>query len=180
MTGVLPLANGGTGQSLSTNPGGVVYSAASNLGITSVGSQGQCLISNGGNAPSWATCATGASSINFWGFNNNGTISPINDTLDVLIGSNSTSSAKFGFINVAGGNPTATISATTGSTYLTAAGTLATTNNQTLNIGNGTTGNIVLNPLSSVTVNGAQTVNGNLTATGTIDFSNLGIGVVHA
>ncbi|MDE2026586.1 MAG: hypothetical protein KGJ07_08940, partial [Patescibacteria group bacterium] len=180
VTGILPLANGGTNGNLTAIQGGVVYSNATGLAISTAGITNECLVSNGTSAPSWATCAIGAASVNYWGITGNGAIAPINDTLDVLIGGQSTSSAKFGFINVAGGNPTATISATTGSTYLTAAGTLATTNNQTLNIGNGTTGNIVLNPLSSVTVNGAQTVNGNLTATGTIDFSNLGIGVVHA
>lgn len=41
---------------------------------------------------------------------NLGAISPVNDTLDFLIGSNATSSAKFAFTNVNAGTPTATIS----------------------------------------------------------------------
>lgn len=41
---------------------------------------------------------------------NLGTLSPVNNTLDFLIGSNATSSAKFAFTNVNAGTPTATIS----------------------------------------------------------------------
>ncbi|MEK7604898.1 MAG: hypothetical protein AAB478_00020 [Patescibacteria group bacterium] len=41
---------------------------------------------------------------------NNGTLAPINITDDVLLGGTATASATFGFINVASGTPTATIS----------------------------------------------------------------------
>lgn len=41
---------------------------------------------------------------------NLGAISPVNDTLDFLIGANATNSAKFAFMNVNNGNPTASIS----------------------------------------------------------------------
>ena len=66
-----------------------------------------------------------------------------NSTLDVLLGSNATSSAKIAFLNMAGGVPTASIAGqTTGATYLTGDGNLATTLNKTLTLGGSTTGNI--------------------------------------
>src|SRR6185437_4100114 len=66
-------------------------------------------------------------------------------------GSTATSSAKFGFLNVAGGTPTASISGTSNNAlYLTGDGTLATTNGNSLTLGNSgastSTGNILLNP----------------------------------
>jgi site-specific recombinase XerD len=100
----------------------------------------------------------------------NGTLSPINDTLDVLVGSNATASARAGLININSGTPTATLSAgTAGGAYLTATGNLATTANQTLTLGNNTTGNIVIAPggVTALTAIGANlTAGGNLTLTG--------------
>ncbi|MEK7119369.1 MAG: hypothetical protein AAB889_02505, partial [Patescibacteria group bacterium] len=77
-----------------------------------------------------------------------GALSPLNDTLDVLIGSSATSSAKFAFLNVASGTPTASISGSTANvaTSLTGNGTLATTNMQPLTLGSASTGPIQLSP----------------------------------
>ena len=47
--------------------------------------------------------------VNYWQ-RNNGTVAPANITDDLLLGGISTASAKFGFINVGAGTPTATIS----------------------------------------------------------------------
>ncbi|MDE1816935.1 MAG: hypothetical protein KGI11_10305, partial [Thaumarchaeota archaeon] len=177
VTGILPLANGGTNANLTAVSGGIVYSGATGLVITTPGSTGQCLASGGSGSPTWVTCAGG---VNLFNLNNNA-IAPINSTYDFLIGGNSTASAKFGFLNNAGGTPIASISAgVSGATTIDATGNIQTTANQNLTLGGGATGNIVLSPLTSVTINGAEKINGNLTATGTIDFSNLGIGVVHA
>src|SRR6185437_13024600 len=67
-------------------------------------------------------------------------------TDDLLLGSSATSSAKFAFINVQSGTPTASISAgTSGGIYLNANGTIATTANQSLTLGDNHTGNIILN-----------------------------------
>ncbi|MDE1767362.1 MAG: S-layer family protein, partial [Thaumarchaeota archaeon] len=122
---------------------------------------------------------------NYWQLNNNA-LSPYNNTLDVLIGSTSTSSAKFAFLNVAGNTPTASISAgngTNNSTYLTGTGVLSTTNAQNLTIGGSTTGNIALTPLNgngSVTVNGNIILPNNNTVTGITGYTNvsgaLGVG----
>jgi|GEM_PF-4607110 len=103
--------------------------------------------------------------INYWR-DNLGAISPRNDTLDLLIGSNATNSAKIALININSGTPTATISAgTSGAIYMKADGTIATTAKQTLALGNATTtGNIILqggnvgigfaNPVEKLEVNG--------------------------
>ncbi|MDO8733244.1 MAG: hypothetical protein Q7L55_11865, partial [Actinomycetota bacterium] len=66
---------------------------------------------------------------------NSGSLSPTNITDDLLLGATSTSSAKFGFINMAGGNPTATISGNLSLVVPTTAGanTFNLLNNSTLN-----------------------------------------------
>lgn len=51
----IPLADGGTNASLTAVAGGVVYSTASAMAITSSGSSGQVLTSNGTGAPYWST-----------------------------------------------------------------------------------------------------------------------------
>src|SRR4029079_7370602 len=75
----------------------------------------------------------------------NGAIYPYNSTVDLLIGGQSTASAKFAVIGVLGTNPTATLSGATGGSYLTSNGTLSTTNAQSLNLGSSSTGNLILN-----------------------------------
>ncbi len=54
VSGVLPLANGGTNANLAAVNGGVVYSGASAMGITPVGTSGQYLQSTGAGTPVWA------------------------------------------------------------------------------------------------------------------------------
>jgi hypothetical protein len=55
VAGVLVLANGGTGASLTAVNGGAVYSTGSALAITAAGTSGQVLTSNGAGAPTWTT-----------------------------------------------------------------------------------------------------------------------------
>jgi len=102
-----------------------------------------------------ANCPAGATQ--YWN-QTNGALYPMNNSVDVLIGSDSTSSAKFAFINVSSGTPTASISGsiTNVSTYLTGDGTLAVTNMAPLNIGNGETGSVQIAPGSAtgIFVNG--------------------------
>src|SRR5262249_12507964 len=111
---------------------------------------------------------------------NSGAVEPLNITDDLLLGATATTSAKFAFKNVAGGVPTASISASSGNnyTYLTGDGTLATTNRQTLNIGSSSTGNIVIgNSAAAVALNLGSDSTGDLyyrNSGGTL--SRLGIG----
>ena len=53
--GLLALSNGGTNANLTAVAGGVAYSGASALAISSAGTTGQFLQSNGAGAPTWAT-----------------------------------------------------------------------------------------------------------------------------
>ncbi|MEO8581627.1 MAG: site-specific integrase [Patescibacteria group bacterium] len=141
-----------------TTNGGLLYTNGSGVvAQTTAGSSGECLVSNAGGAPTWTSCSAAGS--NFWRIAN-GAISPVNDTLDLLIGNTATTSAKFAIINVNSGNPTASLSAgTAGGAYLNATGTLQTTDNQALTIGGATTGDITLLPL-----NGAGAITADLGA----------------
>ncbi len=55
VTGILPLANGGTAANLTAVNGGIVYSGASALAISAAGSSGQILQSAGAATPVWTT-----------------------------------------------------------------------------------------------------------------------------
>src|SRR5665213_1199733 len=56
VTGTLPVANGGTGQSAALVPGGVLYGAsASAAGSSQAGTTGQVLTSGGSAQPTWQT-----------------------------------------------------------------------------------------------------------------------------
>ena len=102
---------------------------------------------NGGNGYITFTIYTNSPTVTSgdgWYQYGNGVLAPINTTSDVLIGSNATASAKFGFINVNNGTPTASLSASVGNNaaYLTGTGVLGTTDAQTLQLGSSSTGNI--------------------------------------
>lgn len=53
VTGILPLANGGTNSSSAASAGSIVYSSASAMLFSSVGTAGQPLLSGGTGAPTW-------------------------------------------------------------------------------------------------------------------------------
>ena len=175
VTGALPILNGGTNAtSIGTN-GELAYSNGTGYAFTAVGGAGQILESNGGGAPSWVSA--GSVGTNYWQIVN-GALSPLNFTNDLLLGSSATSSAVFAFTGVATGTPTASISGgLTGGVSLTATGILGTTNGQTLQLGNSSTGNIVVDSQSLLNLNtvnnkaittgtGLTTLGGNLTVNG--------------
>ena len=84
---------------------------------------------------------------------------PNTATVDVLFGGSSTSSAKFAFTGVNLGVPTASIAGTTGATYLTGDGNLATTLNKNLTIGGTTTGTVILDSgTGGITLSDATTL----------------------
>jgi hypothetical protein len=109
---------------------------------------------------------TGCSLAQFWQ-RNLGTLSPTNITDDVLFGGTATTSAKFAFINnIGSGTPTASVSAgANGAAYFAANGTLATTAMQNLTLGNGTTGDVIINPSRNVGI-GTTNATGKLTVVG--------------
>jgi hypothetical protein len=67
----LGLASGGTNASLSPTNGGVVYSSATNFAVSSAGTSGQFLRSNGTGAPSWEAPSATATTTTV--FNDNST-----------------------------------------------------------------------------------------------------------
>ncbi len=160
LTGLTGLTSSGTitFSGFSSNGGPLYTNASGVLAQVTAGTATQVL--HGGTTPSFSAVSLTAdvSGIlptanggSFWNSSLGG-LFPGNSTLDLLIGGTTTSSAKFAVLNVAGGTPTASISANSGNiaTYLTGNGTLATTNRQTLTIGNSstynTTGNVLINP----------------------------------
>lgn len=127
------------------------------------GNSGQCLTSGGAGAPSWQSCALGAGT-NFWN-SSFGALYPGNSTLDLLVGSTATSSAKFSVLNIAGTlTPVASLSAIGGSDdtkgiYLKGDGSIQSVRMNTLTIGGATTGNITIDSGSNVTTLSDATVN---------------------
>ena len=67
ISGTLPVANGGTGQSIALTQYGVIYGASTTaMGVTAAGATGQVLVATTGSAPSWATLGSvAATSISF-------------------------------------------------------------------------------------------------------------------
>lgn len=53
--GILPIDQGGTGRSLTMQPGAVVWSGADGLYVSAAGTPGQVLVSTGTGAPTWGT-----------------------------------------------------------------------------------------------------------------------------
>jgi len=62
VTGVLPIANGGTNSSATPTSGGVGYGTGTAHAYTTAGTAGQVLTSNGAGAPTWANASGGFSS----------------------------------------------------------------------------------------------------------------------
>jgi len=128
--------------------GEIKVGAAGNL---SAGISGQCLISAGnGAAVNWGGCASGAGAGWLTLQSVQGTLYPVNTTLDFLLGGTSTSAAKFAFIGNAGSaNPVASFSATTtsngngnGLVFDSGNSSIQSLRRNTLTIGGNTTGSI--------------------------------------
>jgi hypothetical protein len=58
VSGILPLANGGTNANLTAVNGGIVWTNATQMQVTSTGTSGQLLQSNGAAAPTWVSGAS--------------------------------------------------------------------------------------------------------------------------
>ncbi|MEK7559377.1 MAG: MerR family DNA-binding transcriptional regulator [Patescibacteria group bacterium] len=171
VSATLATSLGGLGGNVTAlGAGEILYSTGTTTYDSLVaGSSNQCLLSGGAGTPSWGNCTLGGGT-NYWKTTSDGkALTPINSTLDLLVGGDSTASSKFAFLNVAGGTPTASISANSGNnaTYLTGDGTLGTTNRGTLTIGSSTdyptTGNVLINPVGGTTKLGVGLTNPNNT-----------------
>jgi len=60
VTGTLPIANGGTNSTATPTAGGVVYGTGTAQAVTSAGTSGYFLKSNGASAPTWVAASSGA------------------------------------------------------------------------------------------------------------------------
>lgn len=59
VTGVLPIANGGTNSSSAATSGGAAYGTGTALAFTAAGTAGQVLTSAGASAPTWSGISGG-------------------------------------------------------------------------------------------------------------------------
>jgi hypothetical protein len=73
VTGVLPIANGGTNSTATPTAGGVVYGTGTAHAISAAGTTGQVLTSNGSSAPTWTTLSSGGGLSGTQTFTTNGT-----------------------------------------------------------------------------------------------------------
>lgn len=168
------------GNTLSSTTGNLIFTSAGSFVFTGLdcsgNTNGGALTANGSGVISCTDDDSGAGgSGSKWNITS-GALAPINTTLDFLVGGTSTASARAAFININSGSPTATVSAgTTGAAYLTAAGNLATTAQQTLTLGGSTTGDILLQPNSDTGDYVKLTSNGTDLTLATTDSSNLTI-----
>ncbi|MCL4363703.1 site-specific integrase [Patescibacteria group bacterium] len=158
-----------------TVPGTTTFNGVAYTWPGTAGTNGYVLSTNGTGGLSWVAQTGGGGGSGTWIINANGSIYPINNTVDAFIGvsntNSATTSAKFGFLNVNSGTPTASIAGSLANvaTYLTGNGNLATTNMANLTLGGSTTGNVILNSRGST----ALTANGtDLTAGGTFTLPN--------
>jgi hypothetical protein len=60
VTGILPLANGGTNKNMTASNGGILYSDADSFELSAIGTSGQALISGGAGAPTWFAPTAGS------------------------------------------------------------------------------------------------------------------------
>jgi hypothetical protein len=67
VSGVLPIANGGTNTTASPTLGGVVYGTGTAQAYSATGSSGQFLTSAGGAAPTWTSASALAGAIGYYG-----------------------------------------------------------------------------------------------------------------
>ena len=116
------------------------------------------------NSSGILTCSGAPGGTNFWD-SLNGVLTPKIETQDLLLGSSATVSAKFAVTGIDTNTTVASVSGSTGGIYLNSTGKLATTNLQSLTLGDSNTGNInFYNGNNVLTSAGNLTLAGNITA----------------
>ena len=105
ITGVLPLANGGTGANLTAINGGTLYSTGSSLAISAAGTAGQVWTSNGAAAPTWQ--AVGGSGVTTVGPNVAGNINSATitgTTINLAVAATTTTGVVYGLMSSTSSN----------------------------------------------------------------------------
>jgi hypothetical protein len=172
VTGTLPYNNGGTGQS-SYAQGDMIYASAANtLSKLTVGTNGQCLTSNG-TIPAWGSCGSGSlpagttndSTLRYntgdtsWK-ENTAFLASSAGTLTIAAGQSYTGA---GAVTLSSGAATAlTITSNAAATWKTATGALTVDSAAALNLGTSTATSVSIGKAGVLT-----TVNDGLTVTGT-------------
>jgi len=163
VTGVLPLANGGTNNNLTASNGGIVYSDASKLNILAgTASAGQCLLSGSNTAPTWGSCGGGAAVSGVTNSDGSLTISPT--TGAVVASLNPAHANAWTAVQTFTNSDIRLLGSSTGYTTLTSAN--ASVTNFTLTIPAVTDTAAVLG--LSQTFTGTETLTGGLVCTGSI------------
>ena len=136
VTGLLPLANGGTNANLTASNGGIVYSTASAFAVLAgTVTASQCLLSGSSTAPTWGSCSGAAAVSSVSNSDGTLTISPTTGAVvaslnlgqantwtaiqtftnsDIALLGSSTGATTFTSANAGASNFTATIPANTG------------------------------------------------------------------
>ena len=105
VTGILPLANGGSNANLTAVAGGAIYSTGSALAITAAGTGGQFLQSNGAAAPTWVN-APGSGTVTSVTFTGDGTVLSSTPSTAVTVSGTVTASIKTQTANTVLAGPT--------------------------------------------------------------------------
>ncbi|MDO8269396.1 MAG: MerR family transcriptional regulator, partial [Candidatus Levybacteria bacterium] len=192
VTGILPIDNGGTGTNSTATNGQILIGNGSGYSLSTITQGAGITVTNGAGTITISSNGSGASK---WTQSDaEGTLTPNNNSLDILVGGSSTSSAKFAILNTAGARGTQTASVS-GNLVLDSAGSLQTTLNQTLTLGGSTTGNITLSPLGgsgtvlstgdinlasgkAYYINGTSVLNGTTLGTGVTGSSLTSVGAL--
>ena len=150
MTGVLPIANGGTNSTATATAGGIGYGTGTAHAYTAAGTSGQPLISAGTSAPAFGTLALGTANTN------------VSGALTVTNGGTGVATLT----GLAYGNGTSAFTAATAAQVVATISTTAVTNatnaaNVTLAAGSGSTNYLTFS--SSATGNAAINTNASLT-----------------
>ena len=161
-TGNISIAPNNSTGILNINAGGLNIngSPGSTTGVAS------CVTVTNGIVTGIGSCGVGSGG-SVWDVTN-GIITPkLSSTLDFLLGSSATASAKFAVLGVNTNTPTASVSSQNAQGYALyldpANGALQTLRNQTLTLGGGTTGTIAI--VENTDVTGTLTSSGLITAT---------------
>lgn len=168
-TGVLPLARGGTGSSLSPVAGALLYSDGSNVNMSNPGSANQALFSDGTAQPVWRDITSSATGLSFGLSGSNWTLS---GTLAVASGGTGATTAANARVNLLpsytgnGGKVLALNSGATDTEWISVAGAGTVTS---VNVSGGTTG--------LTTSGGPITAAGTITLAGTLITPNGGTGL---
>ena len=133
----LTLSNGGN-----LNLIGGVYQSGGVSGVTVASAS--CITSTGGIVTGSGACPGSSTSL-YWN-QTSGALFPNNSTVDLLIGGQSTTSAKFAIINVNGTRGAQTASLSGSLTLDSTTASVQSVKNQLLTLGGNTTGNILLSP----------------------------------